>query len=62
MDRETDAVTCPYCGEAVDLDVDPIGPPSEQYIEDCSVCCRPCVVRVERDGENVTVTLIGEDE
>jgi hypothetical protein len=62
MNEQRDAVTCPYCGEEVDLDVDPIGPPSEQYIEDCSVCCRPCVVLVQRDGDGVALTLVREDD
>lgn len=33
--------TCPHCGEAVDTDPDPGGGLSQDYIEDCPVCCRP---------------------
>jgi Cysteine-rich CPXCG len=32
---------CPHCGENVDTDPDLGGGKSQQYIEDCAVCCRP---------------------
>ncbi len=32
---------CPHCGEEVDTDPDPGGGLTQQYIEDCPVCCRP---------------------
>lgn len=32
---------CPHCGENVDTDPDLGGGRSQQYIEDCAVCCRP---------------------
>jgi len=32
---------CPHCGEQVDTDPDLGGGLKQQYIEDCSVCCRP---------------------
>jgi hypothetical protein len=53
---------CPYCGEQVEVTVDPLGPPSERYVEDCPVCCRPWVVHVSREGEDVTVSLGREDD
>lgn len=34
-------VWCPYCGEAVELLVDPGGGSAQEYVEDCEVCCRP---------------------
>ena len=34
-------VWCPYCGEPVDLLVDPGGGSKQEYVEDCEVCCRP---------------------
>lgn len=53
---------CPYCGEAVEVLVDPGGQSHQEYIEDCPVCCRPWRVRVAwYDGEAV-VTLEAEDE
>ena len=44
-------VGCPYCGETIELIVD-CSAGSQQYIEDCEVCCRPMEVnvRIGRDG------------
>jgi hypothetical protein len=45
-------IDCPYCGEAIDILLD-ASIPSQQYIEDCQVCCRPITlcVEVDEDGE-----------
>jgi Cysteine-rich CPXCG len=40
---------CPYCGEAVELAVDPGGGPRQEYVEDCFVCCRPWQVTLTYD-------------
>jgi hypothetical protein len=53
---------CPYCGEEVEVDVDPLGPSSETYIEDCPVCCRPWTVSVSREEDAVAVHLGREDD
>ena len=42
-------VHCPYCGESIELLVDPVGGTHQEYIEDCEVCCRPWSVRVTVD-------------
>lgn len=42
-------LSCPYCGESVDLDVDEGGGGRQSYVEDCPVCCRPWQVTVSRD-------------
>jgi hypothetical protein len=34
-------LTCPHCGEPIDTFVDSGGGESQEYIEDCAVCCRP---------------------
>ena len=44
---QTDAaVMCPYCGETVDIAIDPGSGPRQSYVEDCPVCCRPWNVSV----------------
>jgi uncharacterized Zn-finger protein len=35
------SLQCPYCGEAVELQIDGGGGPRQVYVEDCPVCCRP---------------------
>ena len=49
------AVACPYCGEALELYVEPDVRGS--YVQDCEVCCQPMLVRVidEDDDRDVTV-------
>ena len=44
-------VCCPYCGESSELSVDPGGGATQEYVEDCEVCCQPWLVRVKFDGE-----------
>jgi cysteine-rich CPXCG protein len=39
-------VKCPYCGETVEITLDPGGGVEQEYVEDCQVCCRPWLVRV----------------
>ena len=58
----TEEHTCPYCGEPVEVGVDPVGPDQESYVEDCPVCCRPWNVWVSREGEEVQVRLGRDDE
>lgn len=40
---------CPYCGERIELLLDP-SQVGETYIEDCEVCCRPIRVTVSNDS------------
>jgi hypothetical protein len=42
------SVQCPYCGEMFETEIDTSGG-NQEYIEDCYVCCRPIVFRVEVD-------------
>jgi hypothetical protein len=43
-------IECPYCGETVPVVVDEGGGTSQQYVEDCPVCCRPIELSVRRDA------------
>jgi hypothetical protein len=42
----TGEVVCPYCGETNEIAIDPGGGDSQEYVEDCQVCCRPWHVSV----------------
>ena len=47
---ETEAtVVCPYCGEENEIALDPGSGATQEYIEDCQVCCRPWRVTVSYD-------------
>ena len=49
------SVTCPYCGEEVELFIeeDVCG----TFVQDCEVCCNPWLVRVSGRGEDRDVTV-----
>jgi hypothetical protein len=48
---ETRSITCPHCWQSIEITLD-LSEPEQTYIEDCSVCCRPIVIRVSSaDGE-----------
>ena len=42
---------CAACGEWNETSVDVSAGRRQQYVEDCQVCCKPNVLRVEYDGE-----------
>lgn len=44
-------VYCPYCNETVEISIDPGGGESQQYVEDCEVCCQPWSVSVQYRGD-----------
>lgn len=43
------AFTCCYCGETNTIFVDPTGGTTQQYVEDCQVCCQPNVLSISWD-------------
>lgn len=55
-------VVCPYCGEAVDVGLDPGSGAAQDYVEDCQVCCQPWRVHVAYDADgHASVTAIPLD-
>ncbi len=44
--------TCPYCWEEISMLID-VSVPSQVYIEDCEVCCRPIELRYRVEDEHV---------
>lgn len=56
-------VYCPYCGEPVEIALDPGSGTHQQYVEDCQVCCQPWRVTVlyDEDG-HADVQVTPEDE
>lgn len=44
---------CDSCGEEIVIPIDPSAGSSQQYVEDCPVCCCPNVIHVDidEDGE-----------
>ncbi|MGA2052811.1 MAG: CPXCG motif-containing cysteine-rich protein [Opitutales bacterium] len=54
---------CPYCGEAVEITLDPDGGATQRYVQDCEVCCRPWEVHVSYDAEGrASVSVVAQDD
>jgi len=55
------AYVCDACGEEVVIPVDVSQGATQEYVEDCPVCCRPNVIHVEIDDrQEVRVWAEGE--
>ena len=49
----TAEATCPHCGESITLFLD-LSVESQEYIEDCSVCCQPMTVSYSAENGELT--------
>lgn len=59
---KTQTIQCPYCGEQIEILVD-CSVEFQEYVEDCSVCCRPIAISVETsDGEVISLEAKSENE
>ena len=43
---------CPYCWEEISMILDK-SIISDDYIEDCEVCCNPIEISYQSDGDNI---------
>jgi hypothetical protein len=56
-----ETITCPYCWEPFEISLD-LSVDEQQQVEDCSVCCRPIVIRYRAaDGELVALETAAEN-
>ncbi|MFW1678506.1 CPXCG motif-containing cysteine-rich protein [Pontibacter sp. JAM-7] len=55
-------IGCPYCGELITVLIEVLAD-SQEYIEDCQVCCRPIVFHISTTvtGE-VQITVHAEND
>lgn len=53
---------CAYCGETNATTVDPSAGTSQEYVEDCQVCCRPNVLRIEINLDTREAAIEAEEE
>jgi hypothetical protein len=61
MELETSFV-CAYCLQVNEILVDTSGGRTQEYIEDCQVCCRPNRLRIAIDEELEEATVSAEPE
>jgi hypothetical protein len=43
---------CDSCGEEIVVPIDLSAGATQEYVEDCPVCCRPNVIHFEVDGDD----------
>jgi transcription elongation factor Elf1 len=49
LKQEERTISCPYCGEMISVLID-CSSGSQEYYEDCSVCCAPILFSVSIDA------------
>jgi len=54
--------SCAFCGEDNDVLVDPSGAPRQTFTEDCAVCCRPNLITLVFDGDDIRLDVVQEYE
>lgn len=47
-------IQCPTCGEIIEIEVEPMSDP-QSYIQDCSVCCRPILLDIAMQDDELDV-------
>ncbi|MBV1932273.1 MAG: CPXCG motif-containing cysteine-rich protein [Porticoccaceae bacterium] len=56
---ESRHISCPYCGELIELVID-CSISEQNYVEDCFVCCRPIEIGVCVDSSG-EIQIIARD-
>jgi len=59
MEMDAFPVTCPYCGEEVEMHIDE--DVRGTFVQDCEVCCNPWLVRVTRSSAGPDVSVSRAD-
>jgi hypothetical protein len=52
-------VTCPYCGEQVEIYIEP--DVKGTFVQDCEVCCNPLRIRAVGHGDDRTIDVARSD-
>jgi hypothetical protein len=52
--KDEASYTCDSCGEEVVVPVDVSAGTSQEYVEDCPLCCHPNVIHVQVEEDEVT--------
>lgn len=56
------SVVCPFCGEVNELVIDK-SVSLQEYIEDCTVCCHPMLLRITvDDAGGIALVVRAENE
>jgi hypothetical protein len=55
-------ITCPFCSEQIEVDLDPSEASSQQFVYDCEVCCRPIMISLQYGEEGELLSLSARPE
>jgi hypothetical protein len=58
---ESFPIQCPYCGESIEVDVEPLEE-AQSFIEDCTVCCRPIQYEATTNSEGEIEVVANRSE
>jgi len=58
---QTHNLNCPYCGETIQVVID-LSISTQEYIEDCQVCCRPINFNIGINGNDIQIHATHENE
>jgi hypothetical protein len=53
MMNDEASYVCDACGEEIVIPIDYSAGEEQEYVEDCPVCCRPNIIRVYIDDDDV---------
>jgi transcription elongation factor Elf1 len=52
LDQHEQFFNCPYCAQKISMLID-LSVSSQNYVEDCEICCSPIEVSYQADGDDV---------
>ena len=53
-------IQCPYCWEMIEISVD-CSVTSQEYVEDCQVCCQPILMKVELSAQGIPNVAVSRE-
>ena len=60
--QDTANIFCPYCGEINEIFLDFSGGLSQQYREECQVCCRSWEVHIDIKAGKPEIKIVPDTE
>ncbi len=54
MDQHEQFFNCPHCAQKISMLID-LSVPTQNYVEDCEICCRPIEISYQVDNDDVII-------
>jgi len=61
LTTQLQTISCPYCGEFIEIIIDG-SIESQQYTEDCSVCCQPIVMDIKVNYDDTVEVIVKSEQ